>query len=322
MSVIPTPTWELHLIDIAREAFHTNANVSPVDTDARTLQTAYAMCSDITRRHSKTFFLASSLLPREKRQAARALYAFCRITDDIVDKADDDASITDRLNAWQQAALGLNTTSDDVCLAWSDARAQFDIPSGYANQLIDGVAIDLVRQRYETFDQLAEYAYGVASTVGLMAMHIIGFSHPEAIRYAVKLGVALQLTNILRDVHEDWQQGRLYLPIDELKRFNLDENSIADSLCNDDWFAFMQYQIERNRRLYAESLPGVGLLSADGRLAITAAARLYEGILDDIERREYDVYSGRAHLSNARKLVRLPAIWFQSRFVYNGRNIV
>lgn len=206
-------------------------------------------------------------------------------------------------------------TNQPVALAWAEARSRFAIPRGYAQQLIEGVARDLVQTRYANFDQLAEYAYGVASTVGLMAMHITGYSSDRAIPYAVKLGVALQLTNILRDVAEDYRNGRLYLPQDELSAYNLSERDIEDGVVDDRWRAFMRFQVERTRRLYDEAQPGIALLDADGRFAIAAASTLYRAILDDIEAHDYNVFLRRAHLSLGGKLRRLPAIWWMSRSV-------
>ena len=139
----------------------------------------------------------------------RALYAFCRVTDDIVDCGGPDR--LERLHEWRDLALDIHPSHNDlVALAWADTRHRFQVPIRYAEQLIEGVARDLTQDRYDTFEQLAAYSYGVASTVGLMSMHIIGHSHAEAVRYAVKLGIALQMTNILRDVGEDWRAGRLY----------------------------------------------------------------------------------------------------------------
>ena len=207
----------------------------------------------------------------------------------------------------------LPVQSSQVSLAWNDAQRRFRIPRGYAHQLIEGCARDIGHTRYETFADLAEYSYGVASTVGLMAMHIIGFEGEEALPYAVRLGVALQMTNILRDVGEDWRNGRVYLPQDEMRQFGVTEDQIAAGHVNDQWRRFMAFQIERNRRLYQQSLPGIGLLVRDGRFAIAAAARLYESVLTDIESSDYDVFSRRAHISAVGKLVRLPRIWWQAR---------
>ena len=168
---------------------------------------------------------------------------------------------------------------------------------------------DLQVKRYATFEELAAYCYGVASTVGLMVMHIVGFSSPEAIPYAVKLGVALQLTNILRDVGEDWRAGRLYLPSDEMAAYELDESDIEASCVDARWRRFMRFQIDRNRRLYREALPGISMLSRDSRLAVAAAADLYQAILLDIEQHDMDVFNRRAHISTWDKARRLAALW-------------
>ncbi|NJN93353.1 MAG: squalene/phytoene synthase family protein [Anaerolineales bacterium] len=250
-------------------------------------------------------------MPAHKRRAARALYAFCRTSDDLVDRPSGDVGTG--LSLWRQrVALAEPPTDDSIALAWADTCSRFHIPHRYAEQLIDGVARDLYQSRYDTFDELAGYAYGVASTVGLMSMHIIGFAGPAAIPYAIKLGVALQMTNILRDVGQDWQMGRVYLPQAELAAFELTEGDIAAGQVDTRWRAFMQFQIERNRRLYAEAWPGIALLNRDGRFAIAAAAGLYRAILDDIERHDYDVFHYRAHVSGWEKLSLLPGIWWAS----------
>ena len=142
-------------------------------------------------------------------------------------------------------------------------------------------------------------------------MYIIGFSSAAAFPYALKLGVALQLTNILRDVGEDWRAGRLYLPLEDLHRFGLEESDIDAGIVDGRWREFMRFQIDRTRRLYRESWPGISLLSADGHFAISVAADLYRAILADIEAHDYDVFSRRAHVSAWRKLRRLPAIWLR-----------
>jgi phytoene synthase len=152
----------------------------------------------------------------------------------------------------------------------------------------------------------------VASTVGLMSMHIVGYESQDAVPYAVKLGIALQLTNILRDIGEDWRMGRLYLPLDELGTFGLREADLAARV-DDRWRAFMRFQIDRVQRLYDEAAPGIALLNADGRFAIAAAAGLYRAILDDIEANDYDVFHHRAHVGPWGKLRRLPGIWWSSR---------
>ncbi len=275
-------------------------------------QRAYAHCKQVTKKHSRTFFMASGLMPRAQRRAIRALYAFCRVSDDLVDQ--EGADKAGKLYEWRQRSLSNQPQSDDlVTLAWADTRTHYRIPRQYAEQLLDGVGSDLTQVRYETFDDLAHYCYAVASTVGLMSMHIVGYSGKEAIPYAVKLGVALQLTNILRDVAEDWRNGRLYLPQDELAAFGLTEADIENGIVDDRWRAFMRFQVERARQLYAEALPGVAMLGKNGRFAVGAAAELYRAILDDIEAHDYDVFSRRAHVNDRKKLSLLPGIWQRAR---------
>ncbi len=307
-------TWEHQLIMLAEQAQHTRPEPVSHHADFDRLAAAYRYCADLTRQHSKTFYLASALLPAHKRRAARALYALCRVTDNLVDCPEEGTDPLVALEAWRVNVMEANCHSEDpVLMAWADARLRFNIPTGYVDQLINGVGRDLTQTRYETFADLAGYAYGVASTVGLMAMHIVGYSGPEAIPYAVRLGVALQVTNILRDVAEDWRFGRVYLPQEELARYGLDDAFLAAGQVTEDWREFMRFQISRNRMLYQESWAGIAKLDADGRFAIAAAGKLYDAILGDIERHDYDVFSRRARIGAAGKLARLPKIWWMSR---------
>ncbi|MCD6519240.1 MAG: phytoene/squalene synthase family protein [Anaerolineae bacterium] len=225
----------------------------------------------------------------------------------------------DQLENWRKIVRSFSPPhGDPVALAWVDTMLRYRIPVGYAEQLIDGVAQDLRISSYRTFEELAAYCYGVASTVGLMPMHIIGFSGEEAIPYAVKLGVALQLTNILRDVGEDWRMGRLYLPREELAAYGLCERDVAEGRADQRWRRFMRFQIARNRQLYREAWPGIAFLHPEERFAIAAAAKLYMAILDDIEAHGGDVFHRRAHLSAWGKFRRLPGIWWQVKRMHSG----
>jgi phytoene synthase len=311
MTAILHHAWEQPLLAWAQQARETTPQCAAHEANSDRLHRSYEYCGLLTRHHSRTFSIATSLLPEPKRNATRALYAFCRICDDIVDRPDIDPAST--LEMWRYRVQTPHPTDDGVLIAWADAREKFHIPAGYVDQLIDGVKRDLKQNRYATFGELAEYAYGVASTVGLMSMHIIGYSDEEAVPYAVRLGVALQMTNILRDVGDDWRAGRLYLPQDELAEFGLSESDIAAGVVDDRWRRFMRFQIQRNRTLYRDSWRGIGKLNTDGRFAIAAAGRLYEAILSDIERNDYDVFSRRAFVSARSKLASLPQIWWASR---------
>jgi len=306
--------WERQLIEKATisPAYELIAPLFAYGDDV--MEQAYQYCAKITRQHSKTFYLTSGLLDIEAREAARALYAFCRISDDLADEEANHRST--KLEAWKRRSLSEHPHRDDLIpLAWADTRARYGIPIEYAEQLLEGVTQDLTKTRYANFDELAHYCYGVASTVGLMTMHIIGFTGPEAIPYAIKLGIALQLTNILRDVGEDWQNARVYLPQDELAAFGLSDEDIAKGKVTENWRDFMKFQIERTRKLYTEATPGIGMLGHQGQFAIAASAELYQAILEAIEADNYDVFNKRAHLSGSEKLKRLPAIWWRTKLV-------
>ena len=305
--------WEQILLPLAYEAEHQSLAPSTLSMNNRSLlDRAYAFCDSITSTNSRTFYMATGLLPAGKRRAMRALYAFCRLSDDIVDCSESDAEVM--LAAWRLKALNPEPPSSDlVTLAWADTRFRYQIPQRYAEQLIDGVGRDLFQKRYHTFEEVVRYAYGVASTVGLMSMHIIGFAGEQAIPYAIKLGIALQITNILRDIAEDWANGRLYLPMDEMAAFGLSEADLDKRQVNDQWRAFLSFQIERNRRIYEEANPGIALLNKDGRFAVAAASDLYRAILSDIEMHDYSVFNRRAHVSAWGKVRMLPRIWWHNR---------
>src|SRR5215472_7361598 len=188
MATVYPQAWERSLLPLAYEAEQRVVTPTPKPvSDAVLLGRAYTYCDSLTSTNSRTFSMATSLLPPQKRRAMRALYAFCRLSDDIVDCSGADAA--GGLAAWRRKALAPAPSPDDlVALAWADTRFRYQIPQRYAEQLIDGVKRDLCQKRYRTFEDLTAYAYGVASTVGLMSMHIIGFAGEQAIPYAIELG--------------------------------------------------------------------------------------------------------------------------------------
>jgi len=307
--------WENQLLDLAGHIHHpsTHPFFSHWAGDA-TLRAAYQNAAVITAEHSKSFHFASGFLPEEKRSAVRALYAFCRTVDDIVDEVDSRPDRDFELDYWRNVVKTASSSTDDlVASAWTDTLTRYHIPRHYALQLIDGVARDLSQFRYETFEDLATYCYGVASTVGLMSMYIVGFKSHEAVPFAIKLGVALQMTNILRDVGEDYRNGRLYLPCEELAFYGISETDIAKGHVTENWRRFMKFQIDRTRQLYNDSWQGVKMLEHEGQLAIGAASTFYCGILDDIEKHDYDVFTRRAGLSAWSKVSRIPSLWLKVR---------
>jgi phytoene synthase len=268
---------------------------------ALALPEAYHRCVEITRRHSRSFFLSSQLLPAEKRRAIRALYAFCRTSDDLVDQPCQDAA--QALAAWVAQVHAARPPADSaVLLAWNDTIDRYRVPRGLPDELLAGIAMDLTVSRYATFDDLWLYCYRVASVVGLIAMHIIGYREGAA-PYAIKLGVALQLTNILRDVAEDARRGRVYLPLEDLQRFGLTDDDVLEGRRDEAFRALIRFETARAHALYEAAWPGIGLLNADGRLAIGAASEIYRGILGKIHAMRYDVFLQRAYVPLAEKLL-------------------
>jgi 15-cis-phytoene synthase len=274
---------------------------------------AYAACQRNIRHHSKTFFFSTNFLPPEQRRAVHALYAFCRTTDDTVDMARDNP--VQALADWvQQVHRPLPPPDNPVLVAWADTRSRYNIPCDLIDELLAGVAMDLTISRYATFADLWLYCYRVASVVGLLSMCILG-SAPGAEPYAIKLGVALQLTNVLRDVGEDANRGRVYLPQDDIEHFGLSPDDILQGRRDERFRALMQFEIARAHRLYDESWYGIALLPPEVRLGVGAAARVYRGILDKVVSNDYDVFNRRAYLTRTEKLLLLPRIWRDVRRV-------
>jgi len=264
----------------------------------------------VIRRHSRTFFLATALLPVVKRRAIRALYAFCRETDDLIDR---EGAVPEDLDRWQaQVQAPLENQTDPVLVAWTAVREAYGIDRQYETELIEGVRQDLYARRYATWKDLERYCYAVASTVGLLSIPIIelapGVPFEQARPYAIHLGVALQLTNILRDIGEDAARGRVYLPLEDLHTFGLSDWDILQGVHDQRFIDLMQFEIARARELYRQALPGIALLSPAARPAVGAAALIYRAILDEIESIGYRVHNRRAHTSGWKKAVMLPGI--------------
>lgn len=275
------------------------------------LDAAYSSCEALTRQHSKSFFIATQFLPKAKRRAVRALYAFCRTSDDIVDNPERTVGYS--LSQWRQRAFVTPPDrSEPILTAWDDTRRRYQLSNAVIADLLDGMAMDLTIHRYDRFEQVERYCYHVASTVGLLSMQIIGYSE-GAREPAIQMGVALQLTNILRDVGEDARRGRIYLPRDELHQFGLCEDDILAGCVDERYQRFMRFQIARVHRLYDEAWPGIARLHPDGRFAVAAAAAIYRAILSEIERNGYDNRTRRAVVPTRRKLSLLYGLWQQMR---------
>ena len=269
------------------------------------LGAAYSACRDITRSASKTFYLASLFLAAEKRRAVWAVYAFCRTADDLVDTNAPAAERLARLDELERklidASRGL--ASDPFFVAYADAAQRYAIPIGPALDLLRGARTDVTITRYATYEELCEYCYLVASTVGLMVAPILGYACDAALPFGVTLGRAMQLTNILRDVGEDARMGRVYLPTEDLARFGYSEREVFACVRDDRFVALMKFEIARVRALYAEAEPGIEMLSAESRYTVRLALSLYRRILRAIELNDYDVFSKRAFVPLRSKML-------------------
>ncbi|MBC7671813.1 MAG: phytoene/squalene synthase family protein [Polaromonas sp.] len=276
-----------------------------------------AHCLQIVRTHARTFALASRFLPAEKRSAAFALYAFCRVADDLVDVGlrDRTRDVSGQLASYRERldeALA-GRSSDPVFRGLQRAAQRYEVPASVLHELLDGVARDCTPTRYATWSELSRYCEGVASSVGEMCTYVFGVAgdgsmRTRALAHARTLGVAMQLTNILRDVGEDARMGRCYLPDEDLARFGMNcaEVLSGEASANARWKPLMRFEIARARALYDEAMPGIGLLAPDARRCAAACAIGYAGILRAIEMNDFDTFTIRARVGT---LSRASALW-------------
>jgi len=276
-----------------------------------------AHCKAVTSHHAKSFYFSSIALPPHKKEAAYAIYAFCRYADDLVDEARD--ADTARLAIEKVGAEFdriMEGRADELAFAPAFAWAvrRFAIPRQLFLDLVKGVSMDLGPVRLQTWEDLREYCYYVASVVGLMMCRIFELEDPAQEERAIDLGIAMQLTNICRDIREDHERGRLYLPAEELARFGVTEESIAAHRVDEAFVRFMQFQIGRARDYYRASETGIAALARDGsQFTVWLMRHVYAGILDEIERQHYDVFAKRASTSTWRKLRLAWRAWRDSR---------
>jgi phytoene synthase len=289
---------------------------------------AYDYCRRVTQRASKTFYWGSMFLPPAKREAIWAVYAFCRVVDDIVDEALDvwmprrghlagASAPIEELEYWRRSLERIyqrgGSNEGQIQLAWSDMLGRYDVPLEPALDLLQGVEMDLAACRYKTFEDLYVYCYRVAGTVGLLTSPIFGYHDEAALVHAIDLGVALQLTNILRDIGEDARRGRIYLPQDEMRRFGYSEAELMAGVINDSFRDLVRFQIARADEYYLLSQAGIAFLHADCRLAVRLSGSLYRHILDRIRLNNYNVFTKRASVPLKTKLAAVPQYWFMQR---------
>jgi phytoene synthase len=288
--------------------------IAPLPAADATLREDYARCASITRRSSSNFYYAFMLLPTERRQALYSVYAFCRFVDDI---ADDDSAghPAELLGRWREELERVfkGSPAHPISRALAHNVRRFAIPRRYFEEIIDGVEMDLGRTRYATFDELRLYCYRVASAVGLVCIEIFGYRNPRTREYAENLGIAFQLTNIIRDLSEDAARGRIYLPLEDLARFGVSEDAILRGVDSLELRHLLEFEVERARSFYAlaeRSLP------AEDRAAMVSAEAMrsiYRALLERIASKDFGVVGRRHRLSTPRKLYLVGRTWAGTR---------
>jgi phytoene synthase len=272
------------------------------------LRASYEECKRLNALHGKTYFLATLLLPKAKRPFVHALYGFARYADEIVDDLASELSIEEKAQAlsnWGDGVLAdlkKGTSDDHVGRALIDTVKRFDIPHEHFEAFLHSMTMDLTVQEYETYEDLIEYVYGSAAVIGLEMVPILGPLHNDAYEAAKKLGIAFQLANFIRDVDEDLDRGRVYLPIKELAQFGVTREMLEERVLTPEIVEALKFQIARVRQLQAEAAPGIAMLEASSRPCIEAASTLYCGIVDEVEKIGYDVFNQRAKTSTGRRI--------------------
>ena len=279
--------------------------VSIIAAVSQSLEQSYDLCRRIARRTAKNFYYSFLVMPRSKRDAMCAIYAFMRRSDDIADSAANSAVALEGLRQWRaqvDAALTRGEFADPILPALADTVRRYQISPRHFHELLDGTEMDQCVTRYETFDDLYKYCYHVASAVGLVVLPIFGYTDKAALAPAEACGIAFQLTNILRDVKEDAQMGRVYLPREDLRHFGIEEDDILNSRVTSQFIELMKFEAARAHEYYRKAEPLLGLIHPDSRGALAVMMGIYGGILRKIEKRNYAVFDERIRFSAAEKL--------------------
>jgi len=268
----------------------------------------YKFAENSISKGSKTFYFASKFMGRKRRNAYYAIYAFCRHTDDLIDDNEGNPRLQRLLiGNWRKRlveAYRKGYSEDPIINPFVHCMKKYRIPLRYPLELIRGVSMDISKKEYGTFTELRRYCFRVASVVGLMLIRTLGITNAWKSRHcAINLGIAMQLTNILRDVGEDARMGRVYFPKDELARFGLTINDILSHRKTESLIRFLKFQVERARRYYHEAMRSIATIHGEGRMVIALASTLYREILTVIEENEYEVFAKRAYVNIYRKIL-------------------
>jgi len=280
---------------------------------------AQAYCTAYTKSSGSNFYYSFLFLPKTSRNAMYTVYAFCKAVDSAVDEPPPGSNPKEELTRWRielDAAYG-GTPNSPIAISLAHHIKTFSIPKAYFEELIKGVEMDLFNNRYVTFDELSLYCYRVASVVGLICLHIFGATSPRAQDYAIALGMAFQLTNILRDIGVDADEGRIYLPLDDLRACNCPEKALLQKTYSPQFTALMQREAARAHQYYDKAQTAFTALSSAERRAVAVAEimrGIYSRILTSLEQSGFQVFGPRISLSTTHRLAVALSIWFRSRF--------
>jgi squalene synthase HpnC/squalene synthase HpnD len=319
----PAQTGRLEIVDAS--GAHTGGASMRLSNENEVAY-SYAECRRVARASSSNFYYAFFMLPAAKRDALCALYAFMRLVDDVSDTVGSNADKQRGLARWRaalDAAVSGDVSGHPILPAFADTIKRFGIPPRYFHDLISGAEMDLTVGDYPTFDRLREYCYRVAGTVGLTCLHVFGFSDPHAPDLAEKLGIAFQLTNIIRDVRADHEMGRIYLPLEDLKQFGVRPETLSPGPAAPEIRAMLEFESARAWTFYGEGVNLIPLVDADSRAALWALVRIYSSLLRRMEAREYDVFSERVRLTKSEKtriLLRARLGWYSQTNVLEERD--
>ena len=276
---------------------------------------------EITKQSKSNFLYSFSLLPKEKNEAINTVYAFCRKTDDIVDNENESLEKKySRINEWRNEFEKALISGDSKYSLLNNVNLiikKFSIPVEPFFDLIKGMEMDLKKNRYNTFTELMDYCFNVASTVGLMSIEIFGYNNPRTKDFAINLGIALQLTNILRDIKTDAQHGRIYIPLEDLRRFNYSENDLLSFRYNDDFIKLMKHECERARYFYDEANRSLSKEDKGLMFAARIMEHIYFRVLKKIEKRNYNVFEKKVRVSNLKKIFITAGVYVKYKLLYS-----
>lgn len=278
----------------------------------------FLQAEEITRRQAKTFYAASRFLPKDKRQAAYAIYAICRAADDSVDNAESNSAALNLVKIKEkiERAYGNVALNDNLLSVFRETTQKYKIPKSYFDEMLAGMQMDITKNRYATFDELYLYCYRVAGVIGLLMLKIFGEAQQEAQKYAADLGIALQITNILRDIKEDFARNRIYLPLEEMKRFGVTPEYVSQEKIDQNFIALIKFLSDLAKLYYGNSAKGIRMINSRRcRFVACAIKDIYAQILKEIEKNNYDVYSKRLYVNTPKKVTILLKALFKGQYL-------